>query len=218
MVQQAADEKMPIEDDIADDFILNMQRKNKISQEEIQSLFGDLGRTFAEGKDLLCRSEILRRFEGQRFYSRLGVTEGMILEEYKQNPEHQEAWCKVRVAYVTFDSSMTKKSQKEALEKKLADKKSFDDFDWSQDFELLIQDLAQDKEFIGAMKSDSFEIIEGENAFELYYLVEKHDREVRSLEDSKAAIIDRLTRRNNEVLMQEYEKLVRKYYTVLLPV
>ena len=98
LVQQAADEKMPIEDDIADKFLEDMVRRNQIQREGFDDVAAHYGLTLPELKSLLERSEVLRRFEGQRFYSRLAVTEGMIEAEYNAEPLYKEAWCKIKVA------------------------------------------------------------------------------------------------------------------------
>lgn len=217
LVQQAADEKMPIEDDIADEFIENMMRKNHIKLEDIGDMFSNLGLTFAEGKDLLKRSEILRRFEGQRFYSRLAVTESMIEAEYRAEPIYKDAWCKIKVAYIAFDAKKSKADQKSLIEKMMKDEKMLSEFDWSQEFLVPVSDLAYDKKFIAEMEPQTGEIVEEEQAFAVYYLVEKHDRELLPLSECKAQIIERLMQRNNEILMREYEKLMSKYYTILIP-
>ena len=217
LCQQAADEKMPIEDDIADEFIDNMMRKNHIKLEDIGDMFSNLGLTLSEGKDLLKRSEILRRFEGQRFYSRLAVTESMIEAEYKSEPIYKDAWCKIKVAYVAFESKQSKAEQKQVIQKLMQDKKMFEQFDWSQEFLVPVSDLAFDKKFIADMEDQTGKVVEEEQAFAVYYLFEKHDRELLPLSECKAQIIERLMHKNNEILMREYEKLMSKYYTILKP-
>ena len=217
LVQQAADEKMPIEDDIAEEFIDNMMRKNHIKLEDIGDMFSNLGLTLAEGKDLLKRSEVLRRFEGQRFYSRLAVTESMIDAEYKAEPIFKDAWCKIKVAYIAFDGKQSKSDQKVMIENFMKDPEKLEQFDWSQEFLVPVSDLAYDKKFIADMENQTGSIIEEEQAFAVYYLVEKHDREQMPLSECKAQIIERLMQRNNEILMREYEKLMSKYYTILIP-
>ncbi len=217
LVFQAYDEKMPIEEDIADEFIDNMMRKNHIKLEDIGDMFGNLGLTFAEGKDLLKRSEILRRFEGQRFYSRLAVTEGMIEAEYNVEPIFKDAWCKIKVAYIAFDAKKSKAEQKNTIEAMMKDEKMLSEFDWSQEFLVPVSDLAYDKKFIADMPDQTGAIVEEEQSFAVYYLIEKHDKELLRLEECKSAIIERLMQRNNEILMREYEKLVSKYYTILKP-
>lgn len=217
LCQQAADEKMPIEDDIAEEFIDNMMRKNNIKLEDVGEMFSSLGLTLSEGKDLLKRSEILRRFEGQRFYSRLAVTESMIEAEYKSEPIYKDAWCKIKVAYVAFEAKKSKAEQKLAIEKLMQDKVMLEQFDWSQEFLVPVSDLAYDKKFIADMENQTGRVVEEEQAFAVYYLVEKHDRELLPLSECKAQIIERLMHKNNEILMREYEKLMSKYYTILKP-
>lgn len=217
LVQQAADEKMPKEDGLGKKLIEEIIRKNHIKLEDVIDLFLNLGLTLAEGKSLLERSDILNKFEGQRFYSRLAVTEGMIEAEYKAEPIYKDAWCKIKVAYVAFDAKKSKAEQKAYIEKLLLDEKMVEQFDWSQDFLVPVQDLAYDKKFIADMKEQTGSVIEGQDAFEVYYLIEKHDRELLPLSECKTHIIERLMHRNNETLMREYEKLVSQYYTILKP-
>jgi len=217
LCQQAQDEKMPIEEDLAEKFIEEMMRKNHIKLEAVDEMFSSLGLTLAEGKDLLKRSEILRRFEGQRFYSRLAVTESMIEVEYNIEPIYKDAWCKIKVAYVAFEAKKSKAEQKLRIENLMQDKSMLEQFDWSQEFLVPVSDLAYDKKFIADMENQTGKVVEGQDAFEVYYLVEKHDREHLPLSECKAQIIERLMQRNNEILMREYEKLMSKYYTILKP-
>ncbi len=213
--QQVVSDKIPLDPTAADKYIESMKKQNNLNDNDLKELFGEVGRTFHEGIDLLNNQYVQEMFLHYKFKSQLIPTEDDITKYYQEHPEYYEGWCEVQIAHVSFEQD-TKDSIKKNLDH-VAEDKSSDALavDWSSSITLQQRDIAEDKKFITAMSPGQVIVKETDGAFELYKLIDKKDSALKSVDERRSSITEQLNRKKFEKMLQSYNQEVRKFVDII---
>jgi hypothetical protein len=217
IVQQAKEEKMPIGMDVIDNYLDNIKKQNNLSLEDVRSIFSSLFRTYQEGIDSLYNNYVESFFKAHKFTNRIAVTEEMISAHYFAHPEYEDSWFEIKAAYVDYVDEKSPEDQKAELEMALQNPAMHDAFDWSDVFRIHSADIAQDKQFIMDVPVGDIYIVAGLDHLELYKMVNMQERRLKTLDECKASIIDKITKEYFDVHAQKYQEAVKENYLVLHP-
>jgi hypothetical protein len=197
---------LPSESDI-DDHLNMIKRENKMSHDDIVKLFDSAGYTFAEGREQLGEMFATSTLVNVKIQSRLLIPERDVRAYYDANPIYLEPEYQIQRGLVPFDANISRDEQREQIEAMLRAGKKLPNVEWIDPFWIDIADIAQDKMFITQMQPGevrlSQEMFEG---FELFKLVNAHERRLKSFEDRYGEIADILRRPRYERLFAEFEQ------------
>lgn len=213
--QQIIADKMPLDPTLADKYIEGMKKQNNLSDDDLANLFAEIGRTFQEGVGLLSNQYTHEMFVQHKFKSQLVPTEENILAYYNENPMYEQGWCELVVASVSYVDD-SKQAVKEKVDQFL-DGKEAKDFavEWSSVIKIHHTDLADDKKFILEMKPEQIVVQDTNGAFELYKLVDKKETQLKTVDECRSLISDRLNRKKFEEMLQNYNEEIRKFVDVI---
>jgi hypothetical protein len=203
--QQVIAEKMPFDETAVDKYMANIQKMNNLTLEDLENLAAQCNRSFPELKNLLMLNYTYDYFLHHKFRAHLVPTDQEVEEYYEQNPQVEQGYCILQVAFVDYSSQ-----DQEEVERQIAhlieDNEYHVDISWSDPIKVNITDIAEDKQFVTMMNPGQIKAIQGKKSFELYRLIEKQDARVVPLAERKPLIIDTLNRNMYEDLLKEYEK------------
>jgi len=203
--QEVLESNMPIDENIADKHLANIQKINNLSHDDLERLAGECYRTFLELKQLLNLQYIYDFFLYHKFRAHLVPTDQDVQDYCDENPEIEPGYCLIEVAFVDFDQD-NKKEVKDKLDGIIAGAISDHAISWSDPIHVDISDIADDKKFINDMEPGTIHCIESKKSFELYRLVEKKSDYIVPVEDRKAFVVDILNRKMYEDLLKKYEE------------
>lgn len=215
VTQQVVADKLPLDPTAADKYVEMMKKQNNLSDSDLSDMFEQVGRTYNEGIALLNSQYIQEIFMHHKFKSQLIPTEDAILEYCQQNPEYVDGWCEVQVAYVECDKE-AKGQMKQKLDQLMVGKEADDvTIEWTSAIKLNPSDLAEDKKFISEMNSGQVIVKESEGSFELYKMLDKQDSRLKSIDERRSSVVDRLNRQRFEGMLANYNEEVCKFIDVI---
>ncbi|MBM18003.1 MAG: hypothetical protein CL947_02975 [Epsilonproteobacteria bacterium] len=213
--QQILADKIPIDPTAADKYIDSMKKQNNLTDSDLAELFEQVGRTFTEGLGLLSDQYYHEMFMHHKFKSQLVATDDDIKQYYEEHPEYSEGWCELQVAYVDYTDE-TKDTVKQNVEQ-IIQGKQVDGFtvDWSSPMKVKVNELVADKKFIFDLDISAIAMLQANNTFELYKLIDKKSATLIPLEDVRSSITDKLNRKKLESMLSNYNQEVRKFIDII---
>jgi hypothetical protein len=197
---------IPSESDI-DDHLNSIKRENKMTHDDIVKLFDTAGYTFAEGREQLGEMSAISTLLNVKVHSRLLIPEREVRTYYDANPIYLEPEYQIQRGLMPFDTNIGRDEQREQIEAMLGSGKTLSNVEWIDPFWIDIADIAEDKMFITQMKPGEIRLVqEMFDGFELFKLVNAHERRLKSFEERYGEIADILRRPRYERLFAEFEQ------------
>lgn len=216
VMQQIISEKMPVDPDGALKYIEGLKKQLKINDAEFETLFFEVGRTMAEGLEMLNIFYNTEFFTHYKFKSQLVPTEDEILNYFNDNPEFVEGSYEISIARVPYENDADREVVKNKIEKALVDKNDADGLiEWGNVIKVAEEDLQDDQKFITKMKPDGVFIQESDGMFELVKLVAYESTRIKTLEERKNSIIDGLNRKKLEIMLAKYNNSVSEFVDII---
>jgi len=210
--QQVIAEKLPIEPDAAKKYIESIRKQNNFSENDLSHWFGEVGRTYLEGLDFLTTQYNNEFFLHYKFKSQLAPTEEEIFEYYDQHPEFIDAVYKIRGTRISYDED-TKDQLKQDLDGMIQNEldSGKSDIEWSEPLIIAADDVPVDKQFLVDMKPGEIKLIDADNIFEIYQLIDYTPIQLVPLDERKTSIVDTLNRSKLEKMLADYNKSIQEY-------
>ncbi|MBI2352876.1 hypothetical protein HYV11_01365 [Candidatus Dependentiae bacterium] len=217
IAQQIVSERLPFDITAADKYIDSIKKQNNLTDSDLADLFDGIGRTFTEGISLLNGQYQHELFVHHKFKSQVVATDDEINDYYEQHPIYQDGWCNIQMSYLDFDDSTkdSLKKQIDLLSQGAENLQDFKNIEWSSPILVSLRDVADDKRFIFDMKPSQIEARENGSTFELYKLLEKQDPRLKTIDECRSAIVDKLNRQKLEKTLEEYNKEVHKFIDII---
>jgi len=213
--QQIIADKVPIDPTAADKYVETLKKQNNLTDTDLADMFEQIGRTYLEGIALLNEQYYHEFFTHYKFKSQQIATDVDIQKYYDEHPAYVDGSVKIEVAYVDFDEQNRDAIKKDLdLVERGKEPKSIE-VQWSSPIEISLQDIAQDKKFIFDMNQAQVAVHETQGSFELYKLLEKVEPKIKSLEEVRSTIVDRLNRNKLEKMLEDYNQEVRKFIDII---
>lgn len=192
------------DEEIDRDFIV-IRKNNNMTQEELDNLFIEMGSTPKKMRAVFKKIKASKMLIDHIIRSHLVVPKKAIIAYYEQHPEWLEVSYTLQRAFIPHDN--VKNDIIEA-----------DDVVWSLPFTVLESDLAEDKYIIKNLSLEEISApIKTDDGFELFYLVGKQERRLKTLEERYAAIADILRKPRYIELVNEFmQELKAKSYVQYL--
>jgi hypothetical protein len=215
VLQQIATEKMPLDPDGAPKYIEGLKKQHKINDAELETLFSEVGRTMAEGLEMLNTFYATEFFTHYKFKSQLVPTDDEINEYYNENPEFIDGSYEITIARVPYDDTQREKV-KDEIAAALVGKNDGDGLIvWGNAIKIAEEDLSSDQKFITEMQPEGVRIQEAEGMFELVKLISSQTTRIKTLKERQNEIIDILNRKKLEGMVQTYNDSVREFVDVI---
>ncbi len=216
VMQQIASEKMPIDPDGAPKYIEGLKKQLKINDAEFETLFSEVGRTMAEGLEMLNIFYNTEFFTHYKFKSQLVPTEDEILDYFNDNPEFVDGSYEISIARIDYEGDEGREDIKNKIEKALVDNNDGDGLiSWGKVIKVAEEDLQDDQKFIKTMQPDGVYIQESDGLFELVKLVAYDPIRIKTLEERKNSIIDALNRKRLESMLAKYNQSVSEFVDII---
>jgi len=210
--QQLVAEKIPIDPTAVEKYIDGIKRQNNFSETDLETWFGDVGRTMAEGIEGLAEQYNNEYFMHYKFKSQLVPTDDELREYYDENPVFIDGWYEVRATRIEY-APENKVEAQAAVEKLVKSDSSF--IEWTAPVRIMEDDLTDENKFIEKMTLNEIKVLELENAFELYQLIAYEPTKLVTLEERRTTIADALNRKKLEKMLLDYNKAVREYIDII---
>lgn len=205
---------IPSESDI-DDHLNTIKRENKMTHDDVVKLFDSAGYTFAEGREQLGEMSATSTLVNVKVHSRLLIPERDIRAYYHENPIYLEPEYQIQRGLIPFDTNIMKDEQREQIEAMLRSGKKISNVEWLDPFWIDVAVIDQDKMFIIEMKPGEVRLIEEVDNFELFKLVNAHERRLKPFEERYTEIADILRRPRYERLFAEFEQQLEAQMPVI---
>lgn len=216
VMQQIASEKMPIDPDGAAKYIEGLKKQLKINDAEFETLFSEVGRTMAEGLEMLNIFYNTEFFTHYKFKSQLVPTEDEILNYFNDNPEFVDGSYEISIARVAYDGDQGREDIKNKIEKALVDNNDGHGLiQWGKVIKVAEEDLQDDQKFITKMKPEGVYIQESDGLFELVKLISYEPTRIKTLDERKNSIIDALNRKKLESMLAKYNQSVSEFVDII---
>ena len=216
VMQQIASEKMPIDPDGAPKYIEGLKKQLKINDAELETLFSEVGRTMAEGLEMLNIFYNTEFFTHYKFKSQLVPTDDEILNYFNDNPEFIDGSYEISIARVPYENDADRDVVKNKIEAALNGKNDGDGLIvWGNAIKVAEEDLQADQKFIIKMKPEGVFIQETDGMFELVKLIAHEPTRIKTLEERKNSIIDALNRKKLEIMLAKYNQSVSEFVDVI---
>ncbi len=216
VMQQIASEKMPIDPDGAAKYIEGLKKQLKINDAEFETLFSEVGRTMAEGLEMLNIFYNTEFFTHYKFKSQLVPTEDEILNYFNDNPEFIDGSYEISIARVAYDGDQGREDIKNKIEKALVDNNDGHGLiQWGKVIKVAEEDLQDDQKFITKMKPEGVYIQESDGLFELVKLISYEPTRIKTLDERKNSIIDALNRKKLESMLAKYNQSVSEFVDII---
>lgn len=213
--QQIIADKMPIDPAAAEKYIEGMKKQNNLTDSDLAELFEQVGRTFTEGLGLLNDQYYHEMFMHHKFKSQVIATDDDIKKYYDEHPAYVDGWCEIQVAYIDYDAD-GKDKVKDTVNNIIEGKQTVGNtVEWSAPMKIQLTDLATDKKFIFDMDTSQIKAHDANGSYELYKLIDKKEPELKSLQERRASIIDKLNRQQLEKMLENYNHEVRKFIDII---
>lgn len=215
VMQQIITEKMPLDPDGAGKYIEGLKKQLKINDAELETLFSEVGRTMAEGLEMLNVFYATEFFTHYKFKSQLVPTDDEIEDYFNDNPEFIEGMYEISIARIPYDQDDREKVKDQIQ----TDLKNYTDgaglIVWGNPIKIAVDDLSPDQKFITEMEIDGVRIQESEGMFELVKLISYQPTAIKSLADRQGSIIEALNRKKLEAMVQAYNNSVSEFIDVI---
>lgn len=215
VMQQILTEKMPLDPDGAPKYIEGLKKQLKINDAELETLFSEVGRTMAEGLEMLNTFYATEFFTHYKFKSQLIPTDDEILQYFNENPEFVDGFYEIAIARIPYNGD----DQEKMKNKIQAALESHSDGDglivWGNPIKISVDDLNSDQKFITQMQPEGVRIQESEGMFELVKLISYEPTRMKILAECQSSIIDILNRKKLEAMLQTYNKSVSEFIDVI---
>lgn len=216
VMQQIASEKMPIDPDGAPKYVEGLKKQLKINDAEFETLFSEVGRTMAEGLEMLNIFYNTEFFTHYKFKSQLVPTDDEISNYFNDNPEFSDGSYEISIARVSYDDDADREVVKNKIEASLVGKNDGDGLiEWGNPIKVAEEDLQDDQKFITAMKPEGVYIQEADGMFELVKLIAHDPTRIKTLEERKNSIIDALNRKKLETMLAKYNQSVSEFVDII---
>lgn len=194
--------KIVPDEEAIDKHLKTVQRENNLTQEDMIRIFQNAGYTFEEGKQQFATMTTVNSVVDFKIGSkRLIVPEAKIKEYYEEHPAYREPAYEIQRVFVAFKSDQSPEELKENI------KNGLESLAWEPSFWIEHDQVAADKQFIYGMEvGDVCEPIEIAEGFELFYLRNKRERVLLTLDERRGEIADILRRPQFETALNEYKK------------
>ena len=185
-----------------------IQQQNNLSLEQLESIIKASGRTLEQAKKEIAEMQAINQMVDFKIRSNLIVPRKLIEQYYTDNPVWINQTFKIRYASIPFDFSRNKMEEKKEIIKNIRSG-NLNQFDWSEPFEVEVQDLAADKKFLKELAvKEVYGPVATSNSFELYQMLDKKEQKLVPLEERYEEISDILRKPRYEQLMEDYKKLL----------
>ncbi len=216
VMQQIASEKMPIDPDGPIKYIEGLKKQLKINDAEFETLFAEVGRTMAEGLEMLNIFYNTEFFTHYKFKSQLVPTEDEMLNYFNEYPEFVDGLYEISIARVPYEDDVDRELVKNKIEKGLVENNDGDGLlSWGNVIKVAEEDLQDDQKFITKMKPDEVFIQENDGIFELVKMIVHEPTRIKTFEERKNSIIDLLNRKKLEVMLQKYNNSVSEFVDII---
>ena len=205
------------EDEAVEQYLVSIQRDNNLTSSQLEQVFTASGYTMAEGREMLKKVQAVNMMLDFRVRSKMIVSRKEVEEYYHNNPEYDDASYCLSRAVIHFSDEKDKKKKKKWIKKIIKEGKSKKHFDWGSSFWIKESEMSLDR-------ADLFTdlVIDGvvfagevESGFELFYLNDKKEKQLLSLEDRYYDIVAILQKPKFEQLMDQYKDTLQKNTTVI---
>lgn len=209
--------KIVPDDQAIDEYLASLQRESNLTQAQLTEIFASAGYTFAEGRGLLRRIQAVNTMIDFKVRSNLIVPRKDVEAYYDEHPEYIEE----RYAIVRAELPILKnvKKEREKVEVAIKEKKSFDKMvTWSEPFWIKKSSIAEEKKGITKLEANEVLLAGQEDGFfELFKLVGKEDRRLRTLEERYHDIAKLLQKPRFEELLKKYKESLFESITIIRP-
>jgi hypothetical protein len=216
VAQQVATEKMPMDPDAAAKYVEGIKKQLHVNDAELADLFALSGRTLTEGLEWFTNQYIGEFFTHYKFKSQLVPNDDEILQYFHDNPDFHDGFYEISIARVPYDTD-ERDVVKNKIEKSLNSHEDGKDlWYWGKPIKLSEDDISFDQKFIKAMKPEDIQIQESPGIFELIKLIACEPTRIKSLEERRSSIIDKLNRKKLEVMLQSYNDSVKDQVDIIV--
>ncbi len=203
--------KMLVPDEEAiDKYLANVQREQNLTEDDLKNIFTQAGYTYQEGRDQFKRMYTVSSMLEFKIRQNVIVPRSQVEAYFQQHPEYEKEAYQIQTGFLPYD-------ERDRLEQKkdIFRKNSNQNIDWNKPFWIEREDIAEDKNFIFAMKPNDVKIDEKEDGFEFFKLVSKKDERLIPLEERYSQIADILKRPKHDELMEKYKQNLYDTISVL---
>lgn len=213
--QQIIADKIPVDPTAADKYIESLKKQNNLTDSDLADMFEGIGRTYLEGLGLLNEQYLHEMFMHYKFKSQQIATDEDVIKYHEEHPVYADGQAEIQVAYVDFNDE-NKDSLRAEIDKIIKGEKSSSlTIEWSSPIKVALRDIADDKKFVFDMNPEEVVSYDGAGAFELYKLIDKQQPKMKSLEEMRSSIVEKLTRQKLERMLEDYNQEVRKFVDII---
>ena len=199
-----------------DKYLASVQRENNLSLDDLKQMFASAGYSYEEGREQLKMMQAVNTMITQRVRSGLFVARKDVVAYYEAHPHMQEAQVRVAYATVPFSAQKSKKEQKHELDMQVKRGEATVTIKFESPFWVKESEVAQDKQFLFAMKPGQVCLpIETFQGFELYRVIEKKPGRLRTLDERYQEIVDILIQPKYYELLGRYKESLFKEASVV---
>lgn len=213
--QQIIADKIPVDPTAADKYIESLKKQNNLTDSDLADMFEGIGRTYAEGVALLNEQYFHEMFMHYKFKSQQIATDEDVQKFYDEHPMYSDGQVEIQLAYVDFDDENKEKLQAEVHKIIKGETSESLKVQWSSPLVVSLKDIADDKRFIFDMNPGEMVSYEGPGTFELYKLLDKKEPKMKTLEELRSTIVEKLTRKKLETMLEDYNQEVRKFIDII---
>ncbi len=195
------------DEDAIDSYLATIQKDNNLTRDELRSVFTSSGYTFEEGRQQLKIMQSVNSMFDYKLRSNLIVPRKDVEAYCEENPEFVEALYVLEHAFIPFSATTPKENQYDELLHFAKTGRGISGIEWSQPFSINHSDIAQEKQFIYEMQHGDISLPqEISGGFEMFRLVERHEKELRSFDDRYREVVDLLRQPKYNKLLTQYRK------------
>jgi len=210
--QQLVADKIPMDPTAVEKYIDGIKKQNNFSESDLETWFGDVGRTMAEGIEGLTEQYNNEYFMHYKFKSQLVPTDDELREYYDENPLFVDGWYEVRATRIEY-APENKAEAEEAVAQLI--KSDSSSIEWTAPVRIAEDDLTDGNRFIEKMSINEITTLEVDNAIELYQLIAYEPTKLVTLEERRTTIADALNRKKLEKMLADYNRAIREYIDVI---
>ncbi len=195
--------KILADEEAVDRHLMTVQKDNNLTLDQLKQIFRNAGYTYEEGRVQFGIMTTINSMIDFKIRSRLMIPEKEIMAYYNEHPVVEEAEYELVRAVVPYADDM-----QEQRKKLMAPSKStIAALNWSEPFLIKQSDLAEDKQFLGALAvGELSEPQESAHGFELFRMVARKEERLQPLDERYREITEILRKPRYDALFAEYKK------------
>lgn len=206
--------KIIIDDDAIDKYLQMIMRENKVTLEQIEQSFKDVGYTVDEGREQLRIMQTVNTMINHRINKNFVIPRKDVERYYTAYPEYASEEYTFEYAFIPDDGSL---DLEERINKMLESQDDHSNFDWTKPFVVQGTDIAEEKAYLRSMLIDTVsKPAKVESGYELYRLVAKKDMRKKTLDERYHEIVEILRRPKMKELQDEYRAKLEKVSSVVI--